>query len=327
MQHPISKQNLTSELGPNSFSAILTRLGRNLKRNAILYLMAAPGLLFFLVFAYLPMFGIIIAFKSYRAADGILDSKWAGLDNFKFLFGVNAGRVVVNTLASNSLFIFTGTIAALTLALLINEIRDHNKILTNIYQSALFMPHFISYVIVSYFVFTFLNTDNGILNHMLQNFGVDGVSWYRKPEYWPTILTSVNLWKNAGFSSIIYLSGMLAINPEYYEAARIDGANKWQQIRLITLPLIVPLITITTLLSVGSIFRADFGLFFQVTRDSVQLYPTTDVMDTFVYRALRQQGDISMAAAAGFFQSLVGFVLVMLTNWAVKRTDPDRALF
>ncbi|MDB5081352.1 MAG: Sugar transporter permease [Chloroflexi bacterium] len=304
------------------------RFRRMWAKNGSLFLMALPGLLLLFVFSYLPMFGIIIAFKDYRAAQGLFDSAWVGLKNFEFLFGTqDAWRVTFNTLFLNSLFIVTSTTGAIFLALMLNEVRERSKIMTNFYQSALLLPHFISYVIVGYFVFAFLNTDNGLVNHTLAGFGVEQISWYSSPQYWPTILTSVNLWKHVGFNSIIYLSGILAINPEYFEAAKIDGASKWKQITRITIPLIFPLVIITTLLAIGRIFYADFGLFYQVTRDNGLLYPTTDVLDTYVYRALRVNGDVGMSAAAGLYQALIGFILVVGANWIVRRVDSDKALF
>ncbi|MBN9390326.1 MAG: sugar ABC transporter permease [Chloroflexi bacterium] len=306
----------------------MARFRRLFTKNGSLLLMALPGLLLLLVFSYLPMFGVIVAFKDYRAAKGIFDSDWIGFKNFEFLFGTeDAWRITFNTLFLNALFIVTSTIGAIGVALLLNEVREKTKKLTNFYQSALLLPHFISYVIVGYFVFAFLNTDSGLVNKTLAGFGVDSISWYSSPQYWPAILTSVNLWKNVGFNSIIYLSGILAINPEYFEAARIDGATKWKQITKITIPLIMPLIIITTLLAIGRIFYADFGLFFQVTRDNGLLYPTTDVLDTYVYRALRVSGDVGMAAAAGLYQAVVGFILVVAANWVVRRVDADKALF
>jgi putative aldouronate transport system permease protein len=301
---------------------------RLFSKNGSLLLMTLPGLILLLVFSYLPMFGVIVAFKDFKAVKGIFDSDWIGFKNFEFLFSTSdAWRITFNTLFLNALFIVTSTLGAIAVALLLNEVRERTKKLTNFYQSALLLPHFISYVIVGYFVFAFLNTDSGLVNKTLAGFGVDSISWYSSPQYWPAILTSVNLWKNVGFNSIIYLSGILAINPEYFEAARIDGATKWKQTTRITIPLITPLIIITTLLAIGRIFYADFGLFFQVTRDNGLLYPTTDVLDTYVYRALRVSGDVGMAAAAGLYQAVVGFVLVVAANWVVRRIDSDKALF
>lgn len=330
MQQPLAEKTSVQEI--TSVQKVdtgrMAKFRRLISKNGSLLLMALPGLLLLLVFSYLPMFGVIVAFKDYRAAKGIFDSDWIGFKNFEFLFGTSdAWRITFNTLSLNALFIVTSTLGAIGIALLLNEVRERTKKLTNFYQSALLLPHFISYVIVGYFVFAFLNTDNGLVNKTLNGFGVDSISWYSSPQYWPAILTSVNLWKNVGFNSIIYLSGILAINPEYFEAARIDGATKWKQITRITIPLIMPLIIITTLLAIGRIFYADFGLFYQVTRDNGLLYPTTDVLDTYVYRALRVSGDVGMAAAAGLYQAVVGFILVVGANWVVRRIDGDKALF
>lgn len=299
---------------------------RDLRKTLTLLLMGAPGLLLLFVFVYLPMAGIVIAFTNYKFDRGVFGSEWVGLNNFKFLFATNDTlRVTWNTVFMNGLFIVTGTVASITVAILMNEV--HTKLRARFYQSAMFFPYFISMVVVSYFVFAFLSTDDGLINRFLMSIGSEPVSWYRSPQHWPIILIIVNLWKGVGVGSIIYLAGILAISPEIFEAARMDGASKLQQIRYITLPLLTPVIIILVLLSIGNIFRADFGLFYTVTRDQPQLYPTTDVIDTFVFRALRKSGDISLAAAAGFYQALVGFILVLVANWTVKRVDPDRSLF
>jgi putative aldouronate transport system permease protein len=272
------------------------------------------------------MIGLVIAFKDYKFAEGIWGSAWVGLDNFRFLFGTDqAWRITRNTLLMNSLFIVTGTVASLTIAILMNEI--YTSKMSKYYQTMLFFPHFISWIIVSYFVFGFLNGDTGLVNKFLKLFGVDTIAWYRAPEYWPGILTLANLWNGVGFGSIVYLAGILGIDTQLFEAAKIDGATKWQQIRYIMLPMLLPLIIILVLLSIGRIFNADFGLFFFVPRDTPMLYSTTDVIDTFVYRSLVELGDISMAAAAGFYQSFVGFVMVVAANWIVRRINQDYSLF
>jgi putative aldouronate transport system permease protein len=303
-----------------------SRLLALLRKNAVFLLMAAPGLLLLFVFSYLPMFGIIIAFKDYRAAQGIFDSAWVGLKNFEFLFRSPAiGRITFNTIFLNGLFIITGTVAAITLALMLNEVRF--KLAARTYQTVVFFPYFISWVIVGYFSFAMLNSDTGLVNNVLRSLGMKDVAWYSSPQYWPGILTAVNIWKGVGYGSVLYLAGMLGINQEYYEAAMLDGATKWQQIRYITLPFLVPIIAITTLLAIGRIFYADFGLFYYVTRDNSLLYSTTDVIDTYVFRALRVNADVGMAAATGLYQSFVGFLLVVFSNWLVKRANPERALF
>lgn len=300
--------------------------GRELQTNLTLSTMALPGVIMLFIFAYLPMFGIIIAFKDYRFVDGILGSDWVGFRNFQFLFGTDAAwRITRNTLVMNVLFISTTTVVSLAIAILMNEI--YTSRMSKYYQTMLFFPYFISWVIVSYFVFAFLNGRTGIANQILTGLGMDPVAWYRSPEYWPGILVLANLWNGIGFSSIVYLAGILGIDPMYFEAAKIDGATKWQQIRHITLPLLLPLIIILVLLAIGRIFHADFGLFFFVPRDNSLLYPTTDVIDTFVYRSLVQLGDIGMAAAAGFYQSVVGFIMVVLANWTVRKINEDYSLF
>lgn len=294
--------------------------------NFPLLSMALPGIIFLFCFAYLPMFGIIIAFKNYKYDKGIFFSEWVGWDNFKFLFATNeALQATYNTLLMNTLFIVFGTIAAIILALMLNEIK--NKVINVVFQSALFFPYLLSWVIVSYMVYAVLDANLGLINKLLIQIGINPIQWYTEAKYWPGILTLVTLWKGAGYTSIIYLSGMLGISHDYYEAARIDGANKWQQITRITLPLITPLITIMTLMAIGRIFYADFGLFYTVPRDIGFLRDTTEVIDTYVYRMFRATGDTGMASAAGFYQSVVGFVLVFGSNWIVKKINSDNSLF
>lgn len=306
--------------------SFLERVKVYFKRNGTYMLMALPGVFLIFIFAYAPMPGIAIAFKNLKFNLGIWGSDWVGLNNFGYLVATPlTGRVLFNTLFMNTLFIVSGTVGAILVALLMNEV--HGRFRSRIYQSSMFFPNFLSIVIVSYFVFAFLSTDAGLVNNIIRSVGGEEVQWYSSPEYWPAILVIVNLWKGVGVGSIIYLATIISINPEFYEAAKIDGANKLQQIRFITLPLLVPVITILTLLAIGRIFYADFGLFYIVTRDTPALYSTTDVIDTFVYRALRQLGDVGMAAAAGLAQSLIGFVLVLVSNLVVKKIDPEKALF
>ncbi len=298
---------------------------KKFRRDVPLLFLTLPGMLYLFIFAYLPMFGIMIAFKNYKFTDGIWGSEWVGFQNFKFLFATDdAWRITFNTLYLNGIFIVTGTVASILLALLMNEVK--HKFVHNFTQSAVFLPFLLSWVLVGYFVLALLSA-NGLANNLLQQFGIEGVSWYYKPSYWPAILAVIAIWKNAGYVSLIYLASIMGISSEYYEAARIDGASKLQQIRYITLPLLTPVITIMVLLSIGRIFYADFGMFYNVTRDSGSLYVTTDVIDTYVYRMLRILGDMGMASAAGFYQSIVGFVLVLFSNLAVRKFNKDNALF
>ncbi|MFC4778803.1 ABC transporter permease subunit [Paenibacillus sp. GCM10023252] len=286
--------------------------------------MAAPGLILLFCFSYLPMFGIIVAFKNYQFDKGILGSEWVGFSNFEFLFGsADAWRITYNTLFLNALFIVCGTLFSILLALLLNEVGS--KLWGSFFQSTFFFPYILSWVIVGYFAVAFLQ-DKGFVNSFLSVFGLQGVSWYNHAELWPALLVVISIWKGAGYGSIMYLAGMMGISNEYYESARIDGANKLQQIAYITLPLIRPLIIILTLLSIGKIFYADFGMFYNLTNFG-NLFSTTDVIDTYVFRALRVTGDVGMASAAGFYQAVVGFILVLASNLLVRRLDPDSALF
>jgi len=296
-------------------------------RYKALFLMLVPEMVYLFINNYMPMFGLTIAFKDINYAKGIWRSDWIGLKNFEFLFiSKDAWRITRNTILYNGVFIVLNTVMAIGVAILLNEVRK--KFLARFYQSVLLLPYLISMVIVGYLVLALLNLENGFMNKViLPAFGIDPISWYTKPEYWPYILTIVNLWKNIGYLCIIYLAAIVGIDPEYYEAATIDGATKWQQIRSITVPLLMPTIIILTLLAIGRIFYADFGLFYQVPLNSGPLQPTTDVIDTYVYRALITLGDIGMSSAAGFYQSLVGFVLVLVSNLIVRLKDKDQALF
>ena len=306
------------------------RLWRFLRKNGAWLSMCAPSVILLFIFSYLPIYGIVIAFKNYKAGRGIWGSEWIGFKNFEFLFTTDTAiRTVRNTVILNLIFLVTGTIAALLIAFLLYEL--YGSFLMKFYQSLMFFPNVLSWVIVSYFVFAFLNTETGLINNALEKYlaGYKQILWYQKADAWPWILMIVNLWKGAGAGSVIYLAGMLAINPEYYESAAIDGASRWQQRWHITLPLLRPLLMIQILLALRGIFSADFGLFFFVPNhmNSPQLYATIDVIDTFVYRSLVKLGNVGMAAAAGLFQATVGFVLVMLCNWIIRRIDPDYALF
>jgi putative aldouronate transport system permease protein len=305
---------------------VMLRVAREVIKNRALLAMALPGVLFLVIFSYWPMFGIFIAFKNYQFDKGIFGSDWVGVQNFKYLFSTkDAWQITLNTLYLNALFILFGLVASLAIAILMNEIRK--KWLIKFYQTSLFIPYFISWVIVGYFGFALLNYDNGLINHILEHFHFPRVQWYAKPEYWRFILLLVYLWKSTGYFSMIYYAGLIGINSEYYEAAKIDGASKLKQITQITIPLLIPLITMLTLLQIGRIFYADFGLFYKVPLNTPVLYSTTDVIDTYVLRSLRVVGDVGMAAAAGFYQAAVGFILVVGSNWVVRKSNPENALF
>ena len=298
-----------------------------LKEYWSLYLMMLPALLYLLINNYIPMAGMVIAFKKLNFAKGIWASPWAGLKNFKFLFASKDAWVITrNTLLYNVAFILVNMVVGIAIAILITEVR--NTKLKKIYQSAILLPFLMSMVILSYIVYALLSAENGLVNNsILPLFHIDPIQWYQKPKYWPAILIIANCWKGVGYGCLIYIASLIGIDPSFYEAARLDGASKWQEITKITLPSLVPTIITLLLLSIGRIFYSDFGLFYQVPMNSGVLFPTTNVIDTYVYRALIEQGNISMSSAAGVYQSLVGFCVVMLSNWIVRKVDKDQALF
>ena len=302
------------------------------KKNALkehwpLYLMMLPALLYLLINNYIPMAGMVIAFKKLNFAKGIWASPWAGIKNFKFLFASKDAWIITrNTLLYNVAFILVNMVVGIAIAILITEVR--NTKLKKIYQSAILLPFLMSMVILSYIVYALLSAENGLVNNsILPLFHIDPIQWYQKPKYWPAILIIANCWKGVGYGCLIYIASLIGIDPSFYEAARLDGASKWQEITKITLPSLVPTIITLLLLSIGRIFYSDFGLFYQVPMNSGVLFPTTNVIDTYVYRALIEQGNISMSSAAGVYQSLVGFCVVMLSNWIVRKVDKDQALF
>ena len=302
------------------------------KKNALkeywpLYLMMLPALLYLLINNYIPMAGMVIAFKKLNFAKGIWASPWAGIKNFKFLFASKDAWIITrNTLLYNVAFILVNMVIGIAIAILITEVK--NIKLKKLYQSAILLPFLMSMVILSYIVYALLSAENGLVNNsILPLFHMDPIQWYQKPKYWPAILIIANCWKGVGYGCLIYIASLIGIDPSFYEAARLDGASKWQEITKITLPSLVPTIITLLLLSIGRIFYSDFGLFYQVPMNSGVLFPTTNVIDTYVYRALIEQGNISMSSAAGVYQSLVGFCVVMLSNWIVRKVDKDQALF
>ena len=306
---------------------MINRNPNRIKENTFsLYIMAAPALAVITLFSYIPMAGIILAFKSYDFSKGVFGSEWVGFQNFYFFFqsGV-AWRLIRNTVGLNLLFMVTIQVCGVLVALLLNEIYERR--VAKLYQSIIFFPHFISWVIVGYFAYAALNADQGLINNTLEALGIEKVNWYSEPNYWPMILNFTSLWKGLGYFSIIYLAGMVTINPEYYEAVRIDGGKKRHEMWYITLPFIKPLIYVNVFLSLGRVFYANFDFFNNVVRNTGQIMSTTDVIDTFVVRSLTVLGDYNMAAAAGLFQGICGLILVLAANWMVSRIDYENAIF
>lgn len=299
---------------------------KRLKKHWLLYVMMLPGLLYFLINNYIPMFGVLIAFKKMDFSKGILKSPWAGFSNFEYLFATKDALLITrNTIFYNLAFIVVNTIVGIIIAILICDVKS--KKLKSFYQSIIMFPFMMSMVILSYIVYAVLSSENGFLNNtVLPLLNMEPIGWYMEKKYWPFILIFVNCWKGAGYGCLIYIASLNGIDPTYYEAAKLDGASRWNEIVYITLPNLVPTIVTMTLLSIGKIFYADFGLFYQVPMNSGMLYPVTNVIDTYVYRAM-SVGNIGMSSAACVYQSFVGFVLVMLSNWIVKKIDNDKALF
>ena len=300
---------------------------KTLRKYGLLYLMFIPGAVYLLINNYIPMAGIVIAFKNYNVRDGIWKSPWVGFDNFEYLFKTKDAWIITrNTLGYNLAFIVLGTVFAVTVAILLYELKAQRA--RKAYQTIILIPFLISMVITSYLVYGFLAQDVGFVNNsILKNLGKDSISWYSEAKYWPFILIFVNLWKQFGYNCIIYYATLMGIDKGYFEAAVIDGAGRWQRIRNITLPHLKPTIIIMTLLALGKIFYSDFGLFYQVPMNSGPLVNATNTIDTYVYRGMMSTGNLGMSSAAGFYQSIVGFVLVLSVNLIVRRVDRENALF
>ncbi len=297
------------------------------KQYLPIYLLALPGIIYMICNNYLPMFGIVIAFKKLNFAKGILASPWCGLKNFEFLFkSSTAFTMIRNTICYNVLWLILGHVLAIASAILLNEIT--NRFRARFYQSVILLPYLMSWVVVGYLVFAFLSADTGMFNNsILKPLGIAPVNWYSESKYWPFILTFVNHWKNNGYTMIVYFASIVGISQDYYEAAMLDGATKWQQIKHITIPQLVPTIITLMILSVGRIFASDFGLFYQIPRNTGALYNATQTIDVYVYNALMQRSDYGMASAASVFQSIVGFLMVMVTNAIVRKVSRENAMF
>lgn len=297
------------------------------KAYILLYIMAIPGLTYIVINNYLPLYGLQIAFRKLDFVKGVFNGDFIGLDNFKFLFATSdAWMMTRNTILYNLLFIVANTIMSIAVAILFNEVK--NKIASKIYQTAVLIPFIISMVITSYLAFAFLSSEDGFINNTLMKaLGKEPVSWYTEPAYWPFILLFISQWKGIGYSILMYLTNIMGISSDYYEAAALDGASRWQQIKMITLPLIKPTFMMLTILSIGRIFYSDFGLFYQIPMNSGPLYSVTTTIDTYVFRSIMKMGNIPMASAAGFYQSIVGFTLIIFVNLIIRKTSKENALF
>ncbi|MFS9139532.1 sugar ABC transporter permease [Streptococcus parasanguinis] len=304
---------------------------RTLRENFIFLLMVLPGVAWLILFFYIPVFGNIVAFKDYHITgegffDSVMKSKWVGFDNFKFLFSSKDAYIITrNTVLYNLGFIFLGLIVSVGIAIIFSELRS--KRVVKVLQTSMLFPYFLSWVIISFFTDAFLNVDKGLVNHILTSLGMKAINFYSELWIWPALLLFLGIWKGFGYSSVMYYATIMGIDPTYYEAATVDGASKWQRIRNITIPQLSSLITVLTILAVGNIFRADFGLFYQIPHNAGALYSVTNVIDVYVYNGLTKSGDIGMTAAAGLYQSVVGLVLVLISNIIARRIDKNAALF
>lgn len=293
-----------------------------------LLMMALPMMVVVTIFSYIPMGGLIVAFKNYKYRDGILGSPFCKpfWKNFEFLFkSPDTYRIIRNTIGYNLVFIVLTLVISVSIAIMLNEIKSRRAL--KVYQTTMFFPYFLSWVVVSYIVYAFLNPRLGYLNAIAARNGGQTLDWYNTPEAWIFIIIFMQIWKTVGMNVLMYYASLMSIDASYYEAAAIDGASKMQSIRYITLPFLRPMMIILTILAVGKIMNSDFGLFYQLPMDSKTLYETTDVLETYVYRALIQNGNIGMSSAAGFLKSVVGLILVLITNGIVKKINPDYALY
>lgn len=323
----LSNADAENAVQRNSSLPAGTRKKKRIAPYIPLYLMMIPGLAYLFVNNYIPMAGIVIAFKKYSVKKGIFGSDWIGFENFEYLFGTRDSFVIIrNTLLYNIAFIIVNMVIGIILAIMITDVL--NKRLRKFYQSSILIPFTISIVVVSYIVFAFLSQENGMMNKsILPAMGKEPVSWYTETKYWPGILIFVNCWKNVGYGTLLYIAAIIGIDRGLYEAADLDGATKWDEIRYLTLPLIRPTVVTLLLLNIGRIFYSDFGLFYQVPQNSGSLFEVTNTIDTYVYRALITSGGIGRSSAAGVFQSIIGFVLVMLSNWITRKISPENAIF
>lgn len=296
------------------------------RRALPLTIMALPGLIAMFLFRYLPMGGLILAFENYKVNLGMFRSPFNGLDNFKFLFQTKDVWVITrNTIGYNLLFIILDLVIPVTLAIVLNELHGRKK--AKAYQTIFMAPYFLSWVVVSFIGYALMSRDAGLLNQIITFFGGKPVTWYSSPQYWPYILIIFHVWKVVGYTAVMYQASVVGISEDYYEAALVDGATKWQQIWHITIPCLKTMMITLSILAVGRMFYSDFGLFYQLPRNTGVLFPVTNVVDTYVYRALKETNNISMASAANFYQSILGFIMIVSVNYIVRKIDKDSAIF
>jgi putative aldouronate transport system permease protein len=304
----------------------VARFWEELRRNRILFLMVVPAILFFVVFSYIPMVGVYLAFTKFSFDGGIFGSPFIGFENFKFLYKSGTlWNLTKNTVLYNLAFIFIGNFLQMVSAIMLSQIA--NKYFKKTTQTIMFLPFFISWVLVGAFAFNLFNSDTGVVNTILKQLGAQPYDFYLHTEPWKYIIVFFNVWKGLGYGTVVYLAAIMSISDEYYEAAEIDGASIFQQIRSITIPLLMPTFVLLILFSLGGILRGQFDLFYQIIGSNGMLYDATDIIDTYVYRSLAVNFDIGMGSAAGLYQSFFGFILVITVNYIVKKVRSDYAIF
>lgn len=303
-----------------------------LKNDFEILLLSFPALIWYIAFCFIPLFGIIIAFKSYQMIPGqsfmysLFHSKWVGLENFRFMFlNPQMGRIIFNTLGYNIIFLIVDTVLPIAFAIGLSKL--YSGEIAKISQAASLLPHFISWVAMSYFVFSLLSADKGMINHLLELAGADAVKWYQKPEAWPVILILTHIWKSVGYSALIYKASLAGLDQRLCESALLDGASSRQITRYITVPHLIPMAITLLILNLGTLFSSSFGLFYQVTRNSASILQQTETIDVYVYKALMENANYGYSAAASLLQNICGCFLMLLSNSAVSKYDPERGLF
>lgn len=298
---------------------------REMKQNGFLYLLTLPGIIFFLVFSYTPMLGLVMAFQDYSMRRGVFGSKFNGINNFRFLFQTgDIWRVTANTLFLNMLFILFSTFMSVFLAILFSEVR--NQKFKRVTQTLSTLPNFVSWTVIALFLDAFIDPTTGMIAWALNSIG-HPIDFYANASIWPALLVFLKIWQGAGYGAIVYIATIVGIDPQIYEAADIDGATRMQKITRITIPILKPTIILMTLFSVGRIFYGDFGMIYALVGDNSLLFSTTDVIDTYVYRMMRMLRNYGMSSATGMFQSVLGFLFILAVNWIARKLEPDSALF
>ena len=319
------KENMKYTGGISQEQMMKNKRRRIFKENFSLFMLAFPGLVFLIVFHYLPMGGIVMAFKDYVPRKGIFASEWVGFDNFKFFFtSQDAVRTIRNTVLYSIDFLVVDLLVGVGIALLLYHLKS--KVALKTYHTVILLPRFMSIVIISFMVYALLSPTYGVINQMLQALGLEQINWYNEPGYWPTILTITHIWQIAGSGCLYYYAALVGIDESLFEAAAIDGASTWKKCWYIAIPSLIPIMVMMTILGIGGLFSGDMGLFYQVPKDQGALYPTTDIINTYTYRALLD-GSLEKSAAVGLFQSVIGLVLVLITNGIVRKVSPENSMF